>query len=271
MDRIIGRRRLLGLSAGVAAVAVLGAANAPAAGAATGADRLPPVPGMLGDRRANELWYEFDKATWHEASQEFQDAWAAVKAYFDGGDAELAMVLAWMQDMRSGTYPAGYVTLVTPIKEPLRVISRVELEVFDRIYPHDQDGLSDAFAAFGQGVLYDPRAPGVHTMNGLPAPAGYHIWHAILRAQIFLGIDAQRWRRIDPMVGLGWALQSIAKPSQTDPNPPLPRDVVRRQSRKWLSMSGAELDRAFMSQPYPEDIPGGSGLRMQRRAGGPAE
>ena len=272
MEGNIDRRRMLGVTAGVAAIAVLGAANAPQARAASTRDPLPPVPGMLGDRRANELWYQFDKATWHEATQEFKDAWAAVKAYFNGGDAEMAMVMAWMEDMKSDAYPAGYLQLVTPIKEPLRVVSRVQIEVFDRFYAHDRSGLAGAFADFGQGVLYDPRVPGVHSMNGAPAPAGYHIWHAILRAQMFLGIDVQKWCQIDQMVGLGWALQSIAKPSQTDPNPPLPREVVRRQSRKWLSLSSAELDRAFLSQPYPEDIPGGGGAPLiNRRDTEPAE
>jgi hypothetical protein len=258
----INRRQMLGVTGGAAAVALLGAANAPQALAASAGGDLPPIPGMQGDRRANELWYKFDEATWHQASQEFKDAWAAVKAYFGGGDAEMAMVTAWMEDMRSDAYPAGYLGLVKPIKEPLRVVSRIQIEVFDLVYGRNTSGLANAFADFGQGVLYDPRVPGVHSMNGSPAPAGYHIWHAILRAQMFLGIDARKWRQIDPMVGLGWALQSIAKPSQTQVNPPLPRGVVRRQSRKWLSMSSAQLDHAFLSQPYPEDIPGGGGTPL---------
>ncbi|GAA3132229.1 MULTISPECIES: hypothetical protein [Nonomuraea] len=266
MAGMMDRRRMLGVSAGAAAATVVGAATAGQA-AATPGHRLPPVPGMKGDRVANEFWYAFDQATWHEASQEFKDAWAAVKAYFDGGDAELAMVLAWMEDMQSPSYPAGYVNLVKPIKEPLRVVSRIQLEVFDRFYPlhhpHSRDRLASAFADFGQGVLYDPRIEGVHSMNGQPAPAGYHIWHAILRAQTFLGIDAWKWQIIDPMVGLGWGLQSIAKPSQKEWNPPLPRHVVREQSRKWLRRSPRELDRAFLSQPYPEDNPGGNPAETQ--------
>ncbi|MBE1533905.1 hypothetical protein [Actinomadura algeriensis] len=251
MGAILDRRRLLGLSAGAGAAVVLGALDAAPAGAAPRGPGLPPVPGMLGDRRANELWYQFDLATWHEASQEFKDAWAAVKTHVGTDDAEMAMVRAWMDDMRSPDYPNAYVELLAPVREHLRVISNVQLAVFDRYYRRDRRGLASAFADFGQGVLYDPRIDGVHSMNGEPAPAGYHIWHAVLRGQMFLGIDVREWAAIDRMVGLGWALQSIAKPSQTEPNPPLPKRVVRRESRRWLRMSTAELDRAFLSQPYP--------------------
>ena len=39
---------------------------------------LPPVPGMLGDRRANELWYQLDEISLYHPSQEVQDAYAVL-------------------------------------------------------------------------------------------------------------------------------------------------------------------------------------------------
>jgi hypothetical protein len=37
---------------------------------------LPPVPGMLGDRRTNELWYQLDEIALYNPSQKIRDAYA---------------------------------------------------------------------------------------------------------------------------------------------------------------------------------------------------
>jgi hypothetical protein len=87
-------------------------------------------------------------------------------------------------------------------------------------------------------------------MNGNP-PGGYHFWHSVLLAQMFLGIHRHRWARIHPMIGFGWALQSIAKPDHRHVNPALPREQVRALARYWLPRSPAELDRDFQSAPHP--------------------
>jgi hypothetical protein len=60
----VDRRTLLKLSlAGVGATVLL-------PGTAFADDDLPPVPGMLGDRRANEMWYQFDQVALYQAFQE---------------------------------------------------------------------------------------------------------------------------------------------------------------------------------------------------------
>jgi hypothetical protein len=69
-------------------------------------------------------------------------------------------------------------------------------------------------------------------------PIGYHRWHAIVRATIMVGIDAQRWTEIDRYVALAWAIQSEAKPV---------RDT-------WLRRDLDELDAALDSFPYPTTL-----------------
>ena len=215
--------------------------------------RLPPVPGMLGDRKANELWYQIDEVALYNQAQEVKDAYAAIFAYF-GAPGFFQFYTRWLELSQLPEYPRNYTEFVTPIKEPLKVISRLQLGVIDSLYRYDDQGLVGAFAAFGQGVLFDPRrAPvesEVHTMDGDP-PDGYHLWHSILRATMVLDIDKHRWARIDPLIGYAWALQSIAKPDHRHVNPGLPSAQVRALARSWLTRDVTQLDLDFRTRPYP--------------------
>lgn len=245
---VLDRRNLLRLGAG--AVAVAGTVFVTGTAEAGG---LPPVPGMLGDRRANELWYRLDEIALYHPAQDVSDAYAALFGYV-GQNAPEGIYEKWLALSQDPAYPGNYAEFVKPVEQPLRVLSTLQLENFDRFYRGDEDGLARAFADFGQGVLFDPRrAPvesEVHTMNGDPAP-GYHFWHSILRAQMLLDIDRRRWARLDPLLGFAWALQSIAKPDHRHVNPGLPREQVRALARHWLPRSPAQLDRDFRSFPYP--------------------
>ncbi|WP_433336241.1 hypothetical protein [Spirillospora sp. CA-294931] len=258
----LDRRRLLRSSAGAAAAAGLGmlgvAAAAPAAAAtpesrqvprAPQGGELPPVPGMSGDRRANELWYQLDEVTLHHRPPEVMAAFVAIQNYMAGG-AERGLVDAWQRMVKESAYPSNFTEFVTPIRQPLSVLAEVQAEVFDAVYPRGGHRLAAAFADFGQGVLYDPRHRSVHTMDGRP-PRGYHVWHVYLRAMMFLGLDASRWREIAPLNGFAWAVQTVAKPSEEHPNPPLPRSTVRRLARTWLRRGPERLDIDFQSFPYP--------------------
>ncbi|QKV74999.1 hypothetical protein [Amycolatopsis sp. Hca4] len=246
----LDRRTLLKIgAASVAGVALAGAAS----GTAVADTGLPPVPGMLGDRRANELWYQLDEIALYHPSQAVLDAYAEL-GRFAQENAPDGLYEKWRELSRDPAYPKNYAEFAHPVEQPLRTLSTLQLDNFDRFYRGDEAGLVRAFADFGQGVLYDPRrAPQeseVHTMDGNP-PSSYHFWHVILRAQTVLGIDRRRWARIDPMVGFAWALQSIAKPDHRHVNPGLPREQVRALARHWLPRSAARLDRDFQSAPYP--------------------
>jgi hypothetical protein len=254
---MLDRRNLLKVTAATVAGSVLlsGTATATATTATPRtAGSLPPVPGMLGDRKANELWYQLDEIALYHPSQETQDAYTAFFGYLRQNAPE-GIYAKWLTLSQEPRYPGNYTDFLKPVAPALKTISELQLGNFDRFYRGDEAGLTQAFAAFGQGILFDPRrAPEeseVHTMDGDP-PSSYHFWHAIQRAHMLLGIDRHRWTRINPMLGFAWALQSIAKPDHRHVNPALPRDQVHAAARFWLPRSPAQLDRDFRSSPYPD-------------------
>ncbi|OAR26365.1 hypothetical protein A8W25_13160 [Streptomyces sp. ERV7] len=260
IDRI-GRRQTLRAALAASVVAGVGAGgigSARAAGREAAepggyGGQLPPVPGMLGDRLANEFWYVFDDVTLFHRSPELDDAYTAIRTY--AGGLEAPVIAAWSSRYGRPGYPGTFRDWMAPVAEQLRLISKVQLGVVDRFYRRHDPRLVTAFAGFGQGTLYDPRRPDealtVHTMNG---EAGYHAWHVYARAMALLGIDRWRWEEIGPLVGFAWALQSIAKPSTRSPNAPLPPRTVARQAAYWLPRSMERQDADFLSYPYPRGV-----------------
>lgn len=245
----LDRRNLLKLGAGAAATV---AGSVLLGGTADAGTALPPVPGMLGDRKANELWYQLDEIALYHPAQEVQDAYAVLFPFIQQNAPE-GLPAKWRALNLEPGYPHNYAEFVKPLEQPLRTLSALQLG--NCFYRGDEDGLTRAFAAFGQGILFDPRRADVesevHTMDGDP-PSGYHFWHAVQRAQMVLDIDRRRWARITPMLGFAWALQSIARPDHRHVNPGLPREQVRAQARYWLPRSTTQLDRDFHASPYPD-------------------
>ncbi|CAM3909383.1 hypothetical protein KIPE111705_31070 [Kibdelosporangium persicum] len=252
MSHQFGRRRLLHMSAGV--VGLTGLTALPAA-ADSEHQKFPHVPGMHGDRRANEMWYWFDDMTLYHRIQEVTDAFAAMRDKL-GENYVKGVYDTWLEMCTSPGYPRNFAAFVAPVRRPLRVLSQVQLGILDTYYRPGDPRLTAAFSDFGQGVLYDPRRAEfraeVHMMAGGENAYGYHIWHAFLRAMMFLDIDRVRWARISPLIGFAWALQSTAKPKEREINPPLPGGTVRRMASSWLSRTPRQLDQSFLSWPYPE-------------------
>ncbi|WP_258198732.1 hypothetical protein [Streptomyces sp. A244] len=215
---------------------------------------FPDVPGMHGDRRANELWYQFDEVTMYKSSRELTDAYIAIGNLFEG-DFERNVLAKWQALSKSPEYPENYARFVSPAKDAFAVLSRAQLDVFDAYYRKRGFGLASAFIDFGQGVLFDPRRADVqsevHSMNGNP-PRGYHTWHAYMRAMMLLGVDTERWAAITRYNALAWAIQSVAKPNLRQVNPPLPKATVTRLAATWLPRDARRLDLDFQSFPYPE-------------------
>lgn len=247
-----GRRQMLrtALAAGAAATGLTAAGALPAAAADRRGADLPPVPGMLGDRRANEFWYLLDDATLHHPSQEFTDAFRAVIAVLGTG-WDVVLLRTWLDMVNSAEYPGDFTDRMKPLREPFTVMSRVQLDVFDAVYHRRDPRLAAAFGWFGQGVLYDPRTGAPHVMTGNP-PGGYPVWHVVLRAMMFLGISPERWAEIAPLNAFGCAVQLAAEPDQQNVNPPLPRATVRKLAAHWLPRGPAQLDVNFQSFPYPQ-------------------
>ncbi|MGP3948703.1 hypothetical protein [Streptomyces sp. 7N604] len=245
------RRDVLRASVGLAAGAMLvGGGALPAAAVGRPDPELPEIPGMHGDRRANEMWYLLDQATLYQPSQEFKDAYfALVDIYGKGWDNVL--LNTWRRMVAAPEYPENFAEFVTPARGPFEVMSRVQLEVFDAVYDRHDPRLVQAFAEFGQGMLYDPRTQALHIMTGRP-PGGYPVWHVVMRAMMFLAIDRRRWAGLAPLNAFGCAVQLRADPDLEHLNPPLPDKTVRRLAAHWLPRSARQLDVAFQSFPYPQ-------------------
>ncbi|MFD7256568.1 hypothetical protein [Streptomyces sp. NPDC059874] len=246
-----GRRTVLRASAALAAgtaLPVVGGAL-PAAAAPSGTE-LPEIPGMLGDRRANELWYLLDQASLYHPSPEFKDAYYALVALYGPG-WDNVLLNTWRRMVTAPEYPANFTDFVAPARAPLEVMSQVQLEVFDAVYRPRDPGLVRAFAEFGQGLLYDPRTKALHIMTGRP-PGGYPVWHVVMRATMLLGIDAGRWAHLAPLNAFGCAVQLEADPDLEHVNAPLPDRTVRRLAAHWLHRGVRQLDVDFQSFPYPQ-------------------
>lgn len=247
--RSMDRRTLLKLSAvGVGATLL-------APGVATAAGALPPIPGMLGDRVANEMWFQFDDALLYHARQEVLDAYAVLSAHVGVPNFVDGFRDKWLELSVSPDYPGNYAAFAAPVRPQLKLLSELELTYFDRFYQPNSVAFVDAFGYFGQGVLFDPRRADiqqeVHTM--VPV-TNYHGWHAYVRAMMFLDINVDRWARIDPVIAFAWAVQSTAKPSAHVPNPGLPYRTVAKLAGSWLPRSPEQLDKDFHSMPYPAGI-----------------
>ena len=256
MSSHVDRRELLRMSVGAAFAAGLTATTLVPAGSASAGPRprgLPPVPGMSGDRKANEFWYVFDDVLYFNQPAELTAAYQAVRAHF--ADVEEGVAYFWFAQRNSGAYRANYTAKWAPVRSSLKVIADAQTAIIDQFYRHDDRGLESAFVDFAQGVLYDPRRPAspVHTMDNTP-PAGYHIWHAYGRATSLLGIESKRWDRIGRLNGIAWHLQSIAKPSTTTLSEPLDPRVVRDVRRLWWGRGVEQIEEAFESVPYPAGV-----------------
>ncbi|WP_229923905.1 hypothetical protein [Streptomyces capillispiralis] len=214
---------------------------------------------MSGDRRANELWYRFNQATLYDQSAEIKEAYAEINNHF-GGNLPVTLRETWFAQYREPDYPANFAAFMAPVRRALRILSRVQLDVFDTYYARQRD-LVEAFSYFGQGTLFDPRERAglrVHTMDAAEgeAPTAYHTWFLFMRAMMLHGIDAERWRGTAPVLAFAWAVQNTARPAMDEVNPPLPHRTVHRLARTWLPLTTRRLDRAFQSFPGPPGTTG---------------
>ncbi|MFC9973931.1 hypothetical protein ACFVH6_23835 [Spirillospora sp. NPDC127200] len=250
---------LTAVAVGATGLAGMAPARAAAGTAPAGAGKPPPpfphVPGMRGDRRANELWYDYEIRFAHKITQEIRDAFQAMITAAGGSSDELLQHYA--RTRKEGTYPEAFMPYVTPARDAYAFVSRLQLELYDRYYRHNLHGLAWALIHMGEGTLYDPRMPHpneIHMMNGGPngePTKGWHFWHAINRGMTLQNIDRERWSRVDRLMGAGWETQSILKPQLSRVNPPLDRRHGERLIRAWRRRTPDQVDAAFDSFPYP--------------------
>jgi hypothetical protein len=201
----------------------------------------------------NEFWFALDDRFLFHPSPEIQQAYGKIGMPDD--------ITALREQHRAdGTYPDGFAADVAPMRDGLALLSKLQLELFDLHLGAELDAIRQAFEEFGQGIHFDDRRPSgsrVHMMDSsgpLNPAVGFHRWHAIIRAQVVLGISEDRWTEIDRCLGLGWAIQSEAQPVQgTGPNPAMDPDRVATLRERWMARTPEQIDDAFDSVPYPED------------------
>lgn len=201
----------------------------------------------------NEFWFQLDDRFLFHPTAEIGAAYGTI-----GMPDDITFLRS--DHREAGTYPEGFKTDVEPMRDGLALLSKLQLEVFDNHLGAELDSIRQAFEEFGQGIHFDDRRPPgakIHMMDasGPSNPAvGFHRWHAIIRAQVVLGIDEQRWNDIDRCLGLGWAIQSEAQPIQgTAANPPLPAARVTTLRERWMARTLEEIDDAFDNVPFPAD------------------
>jgi hypothetical protein len=205
-----------------------------------------------------EFWFDLDNAT-NPGLGQVSDA---VLDAYDATGAPFGITARWRRHRSAGTYPEGFRDDMAATTDSLTLLADLQLRVLEEHFGGDTAREQQAFELFGQGVLFDERRPAgdkVHKMDtGGPAspPAGYHNWHAFIRAAVLVGADADRWLGIDRLVGLAWAVQNAARPADDAPdNPPLDEAKLRPLRDAWLKLDADGLDRAFDNDPFPPELP----------------
>jgi hypothetical protein len=201
-----------------------------------------------------EFWFEFDNffnPTFGEVGDDVFAAYAAIGGPF-------GVKIAWRDDRDAGTYPEGFRRAMEGVKPHIMQLADQQLAIFDRHFAGDAAAEQTAFEEFGQGLNFDDRRPDgdkVHKMDqGGPdkPPQAYHAWHAFIRAVVLLGADEQRWLRMNRNLGLAWAIQNEARPTDDRPdNPPLAAERLEALRAAWLVLDAKQLDDAFDHDPLP--------------------
>lgn len=200
-----------------------------------------------------EFWFEFDNffnPGFGQVSDEVFDAYSVTGAPF-------GITGSWRRHRAVGTYPDGFAAEMTPSADALLFLAEQQLVIVDRHFGGDAEAERMAFEEFGQGILFNSRRPAgdkIHKMDKSAddSTAGYHNWHAFIRAAVLVGADEARWLGVDRMVGLAWAIQTVARPVQDAPdNPPLAENRLQALREVWLGLDADQLDDAFDHDPFP--------------------
>lgn len=206
-----------------------------------------------------DFWFDFDNQTLWQRTRIISDAFQ--RGYFAQGWGLDSLPDFLRTSFADQNHPAPFVANVEPGKQGLLDLAAIQLQVIDR-HLRDDESIRRAFEDFGQGVLYDdraPRPPGrlVHMMDGSPDTwVGWQRWHGFIRAASLLGESPDRWLHVDRCMALAWAIQTEADPVNDNPaNPGLPvarLDVLRNA---WMTLSFEQLDWAFAKHRFRAPAP----------------
>jgi hypothetical protein len=191
------------------------------------------------------FWFEFDQATLHSpAFMNIVSSSGAAGAQDD-----------YKSTRRQGTYPGTFRQKFLSRRADWVRIADLQWTMIGNLLGADWADIQRAFEDFGQGILLDTdpqrQADGdaIHMMDGQVGnpPIGYHRWHACIRAIQLLDIgDRDWWENLDRILGLGWGIQSFAKPvQQNTPNPQLPKADLQDLRNAWLGLTPDRRDRQY--------------------------
>ena len=190
------------------------------------------------------FWFEFDEATLHDADfMNIVIRAGAARAQTD-----------YRQTRTAGTYPNAFRDRFLPRRADWEAIADLQRRVIGEFLGDDWADVQAAIKDFGQGTLFDndpdrPDGDRIHMMDGQTGNqlVGYHRWHASIRAIQLLGIgDAEWFENLNRLVGLGWGVQSFAKPRQQDkPNPAIAAADLQQLCDAWLPLTPERRDRQY--------------------------
>jgi len=208
--------------------------------------RMADSRGRYTPQMGMEFWYQLDAATL------YNPPFMAIVGRSGAG----AIQNIFAQARSAGRYPGDLFAFVQARRADWILLANVQTDTFSQYLGNDWNNIQSAFEDFGQGVLLDNRPERaarndlVHLMdirNAAEPPVGYHRWHASIRTIQLLEIgDIAWWERLDSMLGLGWAIQSYARPKQgTVANPALASQDLEALRRAWIPLTPEQRDRQY--------------------------
>jgi hypothetical protein len=200
--------------------------------------------------RARDFWYDFDDQTLVRRTRTFTRLITNAFGPLGGLDG---LVDLFRASYRGSNHPQAFTGAINRVGDAFVLLANEQWRVMASHFD-DEDDLTLAFIDFGQGVLFDDRAPrdpnnAIHSMDDTPDRwVGFHRWHAAIRAAMLTGADETRWLAMLRRVALAWAIQTETAPAHDrDDNPGLSDDRIAALRRYWLNASLEELDRDFVA------------------------
>jgi hypothetical protein len=191
------------------------------------------------------FWFKFDEATLHDPN--------FMNTVFSAGAAGAQN--DYKSTRSANTYPAAFKQKFAARRADWVKIADLQTTMIGNLLGNDWADIQAGFEDFGQGTLLDPdpqrQADGnsIHMMDGQVGTqlVGYHRWHACIRAIQLLEIgDSYWWENLDRVLGLGWGVQSLAKPKQQNTaNPPLAAGDLQDLRDAWLGLAPERRDRQY--------------------------
>ena len=196
------------------------------------------------------FWYEFDNFFLWDERQDVLQAF--------GNISDLDRI--FKEHKINDTYPIDFLNEVK--QEPERInsiifLAQKQLDILNKSFGNDNESEQRAFEDFGQGILFDDRAPRpvnnrVHMMD--EGQFGFYRWHTFIRTAVLLNHEPERWLNVDRHIGLACAIDSKQRPRQStndgsNPNnSEISPEMLDKFRSFWLPLNFEELDTEFDKQ-----------------------